>query len=273
MKSLLIAGSALFLSLVCCGAANISSAGVDGEDGGLLKVDQADPYWWFCAQPDASRGPLPAGPAGYTADVVSLDYGWTRQTTERFAFAESATQERKDDLVTQVNVIEFVLDEYLPWETTSGRFLEHVANPVGDTDQAANVDFFNRFYAIHEYVKALHGKLYEAVFEDLSVFNPLNPFGTLTEADEARRDYFDAIKSQINALAASPTFSFDGYEPTHAYWMVNTFEDQANDEATWEGKPDYQDAIIIGGAVPEPSTGLLTLGSVLLLGNRRRRRS
>lgn len=264
MKNLLVAGCSLLLGLTLAPAANISSAGVDGPDGGLLKVNQTDPYWWFCAQPDGSAGPLAAGPTGYEADIVSLDYGWTRQTTERYDLSLSTTQERKDDLVTQVNVIEYLLDSYLPWEETTDRFLEQAATPVSATDQAADDNFFNRFYALQQYVKALHGKLYDPVFSDLSIYDPVNPFPTDTAANAARHAYFEDIKDDVNAKDLANAFAT--YDPEHVYAMVNTFYAQGY-------KDDYQDAIIIGAAVvPEPTTSLLTLGSLLALAHRRRRR-
>lgn len=261
MKSFLIAGCSLLLGLSCATAANISSAGVDGADGGLLKVDQADPYWWFCVQPDGSAGPLAAGPAGYEANIVSLDYGWTRQTTERYNLSLITSQERKDDLVTQVNVIEYLLDTYLPWDQTTDRFLEKVATPASSTDQAANDDFFNNFYAVHEYVKALHGKLYDVTFTDLSIYDPVNPFPTDTAANIARNTFFENIKDEVNAKDFLNEFA--SYDPAHPYSFVNTFLPQGD-------KDDKQDLLIIG-AIPEPTTGLLALGSLIALANRRRR--
>ena len=77
----------------------------------------------------------------------------------------------------------------------------------------------------------------------------------------ARNDFFNAIKDDINTKAAANFFA--SYDPVHDYAMVNTFEGI--------GTPnDFQDAIILG-AVPEPSAALLGLGSLLVLGSRRRR--
>jgi hypothetical protein len=262
MKNLWIAVSTLLLLLAPAFSANISSAGVDGPDGGLLKVDQADPYWWFCVQPDGSEGPISAGPVGYEADVVSLEYGWTRQTTERFTFAGATTPAAQADLALQINVIEYVLDTYLPWNETTNNFLENVADPASSTDQDADDNFFNRFYAVQQYVKRLHGKLYEdnTSFTDLSLFSPSSDFQNLTAADVARNNFFNTIKADINNKDAANFFI--SYDPAHNYAIVNTFKADAD-------PLDYQDAIIIG-AVPEPSAALLGLGSLLLLGTRRR---
>jgi PEP-CTERM motif len=278
MKSLLFAVISLFLSLIPAGASNISSAGVNGTDGGLLKVDQTDPYWWFCVQPDRSRGPIDAGPIGYTADIVSLDYGWTRQTTDRFAFAgatEATNPEAFEDLARQVNVIEYILDTYLPWDETTDNFLNKVADPASSTDQDANDDFFNRFYAAQQYIKKLYNKLYDdnTSFTDLSVYAPTSDIPNVNPTDIARNDYFNAISKQIRdqaaaAAAVDEDFFFD-YTAMHDYAMVNTFFDQ-NSAPRVPNPNDWQDAIIIGRAVPEPSTGLLAFGSVLLLSRRRR---
>lgn len=264
MKSLLFAGYLLCLAIAPAFASNISSAGVDGADGGLLKINQADPYWWFCVQPDGSEGPISAGPVGYEADVVTLEYGWTRQTTERFTFAGAATPAAQADLALQINVIEYVLDTYLPWSETTNNFLENVADPASSTDQDADVNFFNRFYAVQQYVKKLHGKLYEdnTSFTDLSLFSPSSDFPSVnvTAADVARNNFFNTIKADINNKDAANFFV--SYDPAHDYAIVNTFKADAD-------PLDYQDAIIIG-AVPEPSAALLGLGSLLLLGTRRR---
>ena len=262
MKSLWIAASTLLLLLAPAFSANISSAGVDGADGGLLKVDQSDEYWWFCVQPDGSSGPI-AAPTGYTADIVSLDYGWTRQTTERFAFAGATNPSAQADLALQVNVVEYILDSYLPWSETTDNFLNNKADPVGNTDQYDNLNFFNRLYAIQQYVKKLHGKLYEdnTAFTSLSLFSPDSDIPNATAAEVARNNFFNAIKDDINTKAAANFFA--SYDPVHAYAMVNTFEGIGTAN-------DFQDAIILG-AVPEPSAALLGLGSLLVLGSRRRR--
>jgi hypothetical protein len=267
MRSILVAGICLSFGASSLSAANISYGGAQGDDGGLLKVDQTDQYWWFCVQPDGSRGPLAAGPGGYEAQVVSLDYGWTHQTTQRFSLSidPSTSQEKKDDLPTQVNVIEYVLDAYLPWSDTTDRFLEF----NGSTDQTADVPFLNRLYASQQYIKKLYDRLTAPAFEDLSVFNPPNPFALDTPANIARHNFFDQIADDINTRDAANFFA--NYDAAHYYFIANTFEDQAIDPLTWTGKPDYQDGIILGGAVPEPSIGLLALGSLFALGNRRRR--
>lgn len=264
MKSIFSALALLCLVIAPARSANISSAGVDGTDGGLLEINQTDPYWWFCVQPDGSKGPIAADPAGYEGDVVSLDYGWTRQTTERFAFAgNEATPAAQADLALQVNVIEYVLDTYLPWSETTDNFLENVANPASSTDQEANNNFFNRFYAIQQYVKKLHAKLYQdtAAFTDLSVYSPASDLPNVTAAEVARNNFFNAIKADVNDKDATGFFA--NYDPIHEYAIVNTFKSQAD-------PLDYQDLIIIG-TVPEPSATLLALGSVLLLGSSRRR--
>ena len=263
MKTILFAVAALCLVMGTAHPANISSGGVDGPEGGLLQLNQADPYWWFCVQPDGSKSPLAAGPAGYEADVVTLDYGWTRQTTERFAFAGTATPAAQADLALQVNVIEYVLDTYLPWSETTDNFLENVATPPGDTNQNADNDFFNRFYAIQQYVKKLHAKLYQdnSAFTDLSVYSPTSDIPVSTAAEIARNNFFNAIKADVNNKDALDFFN--SYAPVHEYAMVNTFKSQAD-------PLDYQDTIIIG-IVPEPAASLLALGSMLLLGASRRR--
>ena len=263
MRSILAAAAALCLATVSTDAANISSAGVDGTDGGLLKIDQTDRYWWFCIQPDGSEGPIAAGPAGYVGDVVTLDYGWTRQTTERFSFSGTTDAASQADLARQVNVIEYVLDTYLPWGETADRFLENVADPAGSTNQDSNSNFFNRFYAIHQYVKKLHGKLYldNPTFTDLSVWSPVSDIPNNTPANIARNNFFDDIKADVNNKAALGFFA--SYDPAREYAIVNTFKSQSD-------PLDFQDAIIIG-IVPEPSGAFLALGGVVLLGMRRRR--
>lgn len=274
MKTFLLAGCSLFLGLASLTAATITSAGVDGTDGGVLTVDGTDDYWWFCVQPDGSRGPLAAGPAGYTADVVSLDYGWTRQTTERFAFISGAAPEIQAEMGQQVNAIEYILDNYLPWADTTDRFLEN----AGLTDQTTDNDFLNRFYAVHAYVKELYFKPYTDSdstgpgYVDLFNFEPVNPWDTLeatpqvlTPAEIARQDFFDQIRAEVKAIALAG--GLVTYEPIdgHQYTLVNTEEIQGN-------ALDWQDVLLVG-VVPEPSTGLLAVGSLFLLGLRRSRRA
>jgi hypothetical protein len=264
MKTILIAAAALCLQVSAAWSANISTAGIDGTDGGLLKIEN-DPYWWFCIQPDGSEGPIGAPGGTYQGDVVSLDYGWTRQTTERFTFVGTATPQAQADLSRQINVIEYVLDTYLPWSETSDRFLENVGTPPESTNQGADTNFFNRLYAVQQYVKKLHGKLYEdnTAFTSLSIYSPTSDFPLLTAADVARTNFFNTIKADVNTKAASGFF--DSYAPMHNYAIVNTFY-SATDPL------DYQDAIVIGtSAIPEPSSVLLGLGTLLVLGNRRRR--
>ena len=267
MKKLFFVAAAMLMSAAPVLAVNVSSAGVNGADGGILQLDQTDPYWWFCVQPDGSRGPLSAGAAGYTADVVSLDYGWTRQTTERFTYAGGVPPNVQADLGLHVNVIEYLLDTYLPWNATTDRFLEF----AGQIDQNANNDFLNRFYAVHAYVKELFLKPYADTnpngpgFTDLSLFDPANPYTAAmpTAAEIARRDFFNTMKAEVRAKDVSN--DFESYDPMHQYFIVNTFQSQAS-------PLDWQDALIIGGAVPEPSVGLLAVASVLALVGRRRRR-
>ena len=264
MKSLLIAAVALCQAMAPAYSANVSGAGTDGSDGGLLKIDQTDAYWWFCVQPDGSRGPLAAGTPGYTADIVSLDYGWTHQTTQRFAFASGAPAQVQADLGLHVNVIEYLLDSYLPWIETTDRYLEK----SGLTDQSSDDNFLNRFYAVHAYVKELYLKSYADTdpegsgFTDLSVFDPENPYTSLTptSAEIARRDFFNDIKAEVRGKDRMNAFA--GYNPLHTYAMVNTFQIQGN-------ALDWQDAIIIVAKVPEPSIGLLAIGSVIALLARR----
>lgn len=267
MRSIPVAILCLWFGASTLLADNISYGGAQGDDGGLLHVNQTDQYWWFCVQPDGSRGPLAAGPAGYTANLVSLDYGWTHQTTERFALSIDplTPQQNRDDLAAQVNVIEYVLDSYLPWSDTADRFLE--LNSL--VDQSANVPFLNNFYAAQQYFKKLYDRLAAPAFTDLSVFNPPNPFALDSPANIARNGIFNQIIGDINLKDAANFFA--AYDATHSYLVVNTFENQASDPLTWTGKPDFQDAIILGGPVPEPATGVFALGSLLVLGGRRRR--
>ena len=263
MRTILLAVAAICILMAPAHAANISSGGVDGPGGGLLQINQTDPYWWFCVQPDGSEGPIAAGAAGYEGDVVTLEYGWTRQTTQRFTFAGNATPAAQADLPLQINVIQYVLDTYLPWSETSDRFLENVDTPASNTNQDADTDFFNRFYAIYQYVKKLHGKLYQdnTAFTDLSVYSPVSDIPNNTAANIARNNFFNAIRLDVNNKDAAGFFT--SYDPLHDYAIVNTFKAEAD-------PLDYQDTLIIG-AVPEPSTGLFALGSLLVFSARRRR--
>ena len=272
IKSLLFAGCSLLLVSNPAFAVNISSGGVDGPDGGLLKIEKKDPYWWFCMQPDGSRGPLSAGPVGYEADIVTLEYGWTHQTLNRFTFAGNAPEQAQSDLARQVNVIEYVLDRWLPWEETTNNFLDKVSDPVASTDQTADDNFFNRYYAAQQYIKKLYIKLYDDnnAFQDLSVFNPDNPFSTTNgAADLARHDFFESIKQDVQSQALDDFFF--SYAPEHVYNIVNTSENQFLADGSTPNPADWQDAIIIGypDKIPEPGTTALALGSLLMLGRRR----
>jgi|GEM_PF-4715946 len=272
IKSLLFAGCSLLLVSNPAFAVNISSGGVDGPDGGLLKIEKKDPYWWFCVQPDGSRGPLFAGPVGYEADIVTLEYGWTHQALNRFTFAGNAPEQAQNDLARQVNVIEYVLDRWLPWEETNNNFLNKVGDPAASTNQASNDNFFNRYYAAQQFIKKLYNKIYDDnnAFQDLSVFNPENPFSTTNgAADLARHDFFESIKQDAKSQALDDFFF--SYAPEHLYNIVNTSENQYLADGSTPNPADWQDAIIIGytDKIPEPATSALAVGSLLMLGRRR----
>lgn len=277
MKFFLPAFCAMVLGFSNASAANISSAGVDGTQTGLLQLNQTDEYWWFCIQPDGSRGPDLAGPAGYEADLVTLDYGWTLQTTDRFEFAGVQSPQVQADLLAQVNVIEYVMDTYLPWAETTDNFSEQKEDPVGSTNVLANTPFFNALNSISAYVKLLHGKLYQdaAAFTSLSVYNPTNPFGNFDAAEAARRALFTDIVEDVNAKAGTNFFA--SYDPIHQYAVVNTFEDQlASTNPDVTNPNDWQDLIVMASVpqpvfLPEPAGAVMACGALLALGARRRR--
>lgn len=135
--------------------------------------------------------------------MVTLDYGWTRQTTERLSFSGTANAASQGDLTRQVNAIDYVLDTYLPWNETANRFLENVADPARSTNQDSNSNFFNRFYAVQQYLKKLHGKLYldNPTFTDLSVWSPVSDIPNNTPANTARNTFFNDIRADVNNKA------------------------------------------------------------------------
>jgi hypothetical protein len=269
----------LLLTLLIGFAASAGMAqqiGINGVDrdgyGGVYEIVGAGfdggNYWWMCIEPNGSQS---AGAGGaFLADALSLSDAWDQHNTERLDFYTNNPSYYTTALPTQVNVMEYVLDTYLPWSLVgpSGRFTEQSANSAGyGTDDP----FYNAFFTVQNFLSETYGKTTKSDFSDMSDYNFFAGNATGNAAAEASRSaLFQSILDDVEAKAL--VNFFDNYTAQGTYLVANSNFSVANN--TDPNAPDFnwQDALIIVAPVPEPSGALLIACTGLVVIFRRFRR-
>jgi len=234
------------------GYGGVSAISGSGLDGGA--------YWWMCIEP--TGGSTSLGEAhGVTVDALSLAAGWDRQNTERLT-AFQGNPAFAAALPTQVRVMEYVLDTYLPWDLmgVSGRFAEQ----SGDSGLFGNDDaFYNSFFTIQNFIADMYGSPGKTDFTDITsggldpfVFELGNAEGNAASL-AARQALFDLILDDV--AAKSGTSFFDTYTVQGTYLVASSSFPIANNTDPLAPDFNWEDALIIVSPVPEP-------GGVLLIG-------
>lgn len=238
-----------------------------GFDGGT--------YWWMCAEP--VPGTTGAGPGeGLIAQALSLTDAWDQQNQERLNDYTANPGFYTTALPRQVQIMEYVLDKYLPWHLmgTSERFAEQsgVAANFGTNDA-----FYNAFFTIQNIITNLYGAPAKTDFSDILAgdaspfqFYAGNATGNLA-AIAARQALFDTIVADIDGLSNA---FIDSYQVQGTYLIANSNYSTANNGlAPDDATRNWQDALIIVAPVPEPSGALLIACTGLVVMLRRFRRS
>lgn len=255
---LLLAATALSAN-----AATISVTGVDDNgSGGVYNIDGQN-YWWMCVEPGPPVTPVPVLGQTITANSLSFLEGWDQQNTERLGIYQSDPGLYTTAIPTQVAVMEYVLDTYLPWDTLagpSGRFIEQ----NGDSANYANNEtFYNSFFTVQNFLSETYGKTVKTDFTDMSDYVDYND-GLGTPASIARSALFQSILNDVENKAAAGFF--DTYTAQHGYYIANTLF-PVSDSNNW------QDALIIASfaPVPEPGGAILIAACGIAFMLRRRR--
>lgn len=234
--------------------------------GGVYEINGQN-YWWMCIEPNGSGS---AGPGqGFIAEQMGFEAGWDQQNQERLDFYNANPGYYTTAIPTQVRVMEYVLDTYLPWGLSSG------AAPFENQDMTAanfgNDDaFYNSFFTVQNFLSEAYGKIVKEDFTDMSDFSFFagNATGNAA-ATAARLSIFNTILADVEAKAALNFF--DTYTAQGDYQIANSLFSIAN---TNINDPDYnwQDALLIVAPVPEPSGALLIACTGLAMMLRRMRR-
>jgi hypothetical protein len=220
--------------------------GVD-NDGfiGVYEVNDQH-FWWLCVEPNGS--PAPTIGDSFLADALSLTDAWTRQNTERnnYYTASPDAVAAQAALAKQINVMEYVLDTYLPmtYLTTPGALLEGSENS-GHYDN--NEPFYNSMAAVQNFLSEMYGKPTHTAFTSLGDFAD-RWSGDLSEAGIARSTLYQSILSDVAAKDSIGFFA--SYDVVNDYYIANTFFPEGD-------AFNYQDALIIVAPVPEPGGALL----------------
>lgn len=222
-------------------------------------------YWWMCIEPST-----PAG-NNFFAQALSLLNAWDQQNLERQGFFTTEPVTNPGEyyttaIPTQVRVMEYVLDTYLPWNLAgvSGRFLEQNSNSLlYGTDNS----FYNAFFTVQNFLTEMYGKGKKTDFTNMSDFQFFkNSAGDLNDlaAIAAREALFDLIKDDVENKAGIAGF-FDNYVVQGTYLVANTNYSPSD-------PLNFQDALIIVAPVPEPSGALLIACAGMVVMFRRFRR-
>jgi len=258
-------------ALLVSGVSQADTIAINGIDrdgfGGVYEVAgtgfDGGSYWWMCIEPNGSTS---AGSGqGFLADAVSFYDGWDQQNTERLDFYTNNPGYYLSALPTQVKVMEYVLDTYLPWNTLagpSGRFAEQdpTSSLYGNDDP-----FYNAFFAVQNFLSESYGKTTKSDFTDMSDFTFFAGNATDPGAIAARSALFSSILADVETKAAASFF--DTYTAEHGYMIANTLMPSADID-------NWQDALLIYSfaPVPEPSGALLIACTGLAIMLRRFRR-
>jgi len=219
--------------------------------GGVYDINGQN-YWWMCIEPNGSSATTP-GNSSFLADALLFEPGWDQQNTERQNFYQSNPGYYTTAIPTQVRIMEYVLDAYLPWNTlagASGRFAEQDSNAANYGNDDA---FYNAFFAVQNFLSETYGKTVKGDlatdFDDLNDYLDYNA-GNMTAAGIARSSIFQSILNDVETKNAASFF--DTYSAQHGYFIANTLF-SVSDPSNW------QDALVIASftPVPEPSGALL----------------
>ncbi len=273
MRSKVFALFALLgLSQACfaqTGTISINAVNRDGF-GGVYEIDESSGvafdggrYWWMCIEPNGSRS---AGPVegGFIADSISFAEGWDQMNTERLTNYTN-NPGLYLALATQVRVMEYVLDTYLPWTTLagpSGRFAEQDADPAL---YGSNTDFYNAFFTVQNFLSETYGKTNKTDFTNMADYTFFAGNATDPASILSRNTLFATILSDVEGKAS--TNFFDTYTAQRGYMIANTLFSETDPD-------NWQDALIIYDfvPVPEPSGALLIACTGLAVMLRRFRR-
>ncbi len=258
-------------ALLLSGIAKADTIAINGVDrdgyGGVYEVAgtgfDGGRYWWMCIEPNGSTS---AGSGqGFLADAVGFYDGWDQQNTERLDFYTNNPGNYLSALPTQVRVMEYVLDTYLPWNTLagpSGRFAEQDATSslYGNDDP-----FYNAFFAVQNFLSETYGKTTKSDFTDMSDYSFFAGSATDPNSIAARSSIFSTILADVESKAL--VNFFDTYTAEHGYMIANTLMPSADID-------NWQDALLIYSfaPVPEPSGALLIACTGLAVMLRRMRR-
>ena len=206
-------------------------------------------YWWLCIEP----GPASLENRTVTANSYTFAQGWDKQNTERYDLYQNDLTNFSGNLYgmalpRQIEVMDYVLDTYLPWTTlagASGRFAEQdgtVAN-FGNNDT-----FHNSLFAVQNFLSETYGKENKYDFTNLSDYLDYN-MGLGNATADARSTIFQSILSDVSGRSAA---FFDSYVAQHDYSTINSFYAKNDTTNNW------QDGLVIGfAAVPEPGGAFL----------------
>lgn len=211
-------------------------------------------YWWLCVEPEGT----PAANLGQSliADAVSIETGWDNQNTER-ATLYSNSPAAQAALAKQVNIMEYVLDNFLPISilSTPGALTEDDEN---SSYYSNDVEFYNAMYAVQHFMSETYGKITRTDFTDLAAdytdrWAAANDFSA---SGISRSQLFQSILDAVELADQNDMFDVD-YVPTNSYFILNSPYSLANNSDPTAGDFNWQDTLIIAIPVPEPSGALL----------------
>lgn len=245
---------AIFLATSTWVSAQSLAVNGSGNDGYIGSYDVNEVYyWWLCVEPE---GTPTASSGGFLAYDVSLAAGWTTQNTERTAFYTTGPDAAAAQaaLAKQIDIIEYVLDVYLPISTlsTPGALTQDDANPgyYGN-----NVAFYNAMFAVQQFLSETYGKPTRTDFTDLAADYTDRWSGDMSAAGIARSQLFQSILDDIEAKDLANFFA-GGYDAINDYFIANTPESLSNTNPL-DPEYNWQDVLLIAIPVPEPSGALM----------------
>lgn len=245
---------ALFLACTTFAGAQTLAVNGLGNDGYIGAYDvNGTHYWWLCVEPEGTPAANPG--QSFLASDLSLTAGWTAQNTERTAYYNS-TPAAQAALAKQINIMEYVLDVYLPIAqlSTPGAVTEDTANPGYYNNDD---DFYNRLYAVQNFLSETYGKETRTDFTNLTADYIDRWSGDLTAAGMARSQLFQDILADIEGKDAANFFDTD-YIAVNGYYIINTPYglDNTGKDPT-DSDYNWQDVLLIAIPVPEPSGALM----------------
>lgn len=240
----------------------ITITGVDDNGSGGVYQIGGQNYWWMCIEPSTPNNVAPG--QTITADALSFFDGWDQQNTERLGIYQGDLSLYTTAIPKQIAVMEYVLDNYLPWNTlsgASGRFAEQDSNAANYANDDA---FYNPYFAVQNFLAESYGKAVKTDFTNMGDFMDYYALDS-SPAGIARSSIFQSILSDVAGKDGAGFFST--YTAQHGYLIANTLFPEADPS-------NFQDALIITSfaPVPEPGSALLIASCGIAWMIRRRRR-